>query len=329
MVSIIIPVYNGQAFISSAIESAISQTYKDIEIIVVDDGSTDSTAQKILQLAESDHRIIYVHQSNRGPSAARNNGINLCRGEYIVFLDSDDILPEHYIEKLITNAPKNDMTVCGLKLYSQTGCIEILPKSSHYSCGQFISDALVGDISPLVAFTGPVARMYRSNIIKSNNIRFNTAYRYGEDTLFNLQYLAFCKNITTTEQTYYHVNQQPVSLSNSNNMDKFNAYKDIKREMETLLEITGLKQTYIEKHSSMYFVDNFFARANEIMNTANDRIWKEKHLSALLASGIITANDIENARGKALAWKLLKFILKIENGKALLRWFILAPKMGV
>ena len=204
-----------------------------------------------------------------------------------------------------------------------------MPSNGEYTCGQFISASLIGDISPLVGFTGPVARMFRRNLITENDIRFNTSYRYGEDTVFNLQYLACCKKIVSTNSTYYHVNQQEISLSNSTNLDKYNAYKDIKKEMKNLLLINNLENTSVVKNSSMYFVDNFFARAGEILNVNNSRNWKEEHLTALLASGIVDKADITQARGNSLPWKLLKMIIGIKSGKALLWWFILAPKMGV
>jgi len=97
MVSVIIPVYNGELYIGQAIESVIAQTYKDIELIVVDDGSTDSTKKVVKKYRD----IKYIYQKNSGPSAARNRGMDASRGEYIAFLDSDDLYKENKLEEQV------------------------------------------------------------------------------------------------------------------------------------------------------------------------------------------------------------------------------------
>lgn len=92
LVSIIVPAYNYASFVAEAIHSALQQTYSNIEVIVVDDGSTDDTASVVCALAEKDTRVLYIHQKNQGLSAARNTGLQHAKGEFIVFLDADDYL---------------------------------------------------------------------------------------------------------------------------------------------------------------------------------------------------------------------------------------------
>ncbi|SHI41741.1 TPR repeat-containing protein [Clostridium cavendishii DSM 21758] len=103
MVSIIIPVYNGEKFIAKAVKSAINQTYRDIEIIVIDDGSTDNTKEIVKQ-----YDVKYIYQNNSGPSIARNNGIKISKGEYIAFLDADDIYMTNKIERQIQEFEKDN-----------------------------------------------------------------------------------------------------------------------------------------------------------------------------------------------------------------------------
>ncbi len=103
MVSVIIPVYNGELYIGQAIESILSQSYKDVEIIVVDDGSTDST-EKVVRSYEN---VCYIYQANSGPAAARNKGMSVSKGEYIAFLDSDDLYKENKLEEQVKAFEKN------------------------------------------------------------------------------------------------------------------------------------------------------------------------------------------------------------------------------
>ena len=113
LVSIIIPSYNYENFIIEAINSALSQSHSNIEIIVVDDGSTDETASIVRALAKNDERIFYIHQYNQGLSAARNTGVKRSKGEFIVFLDADDILHPEKIQAHLehfSQKPKADIS---------------------------------------------------------------------------------------------------------------------------------------------------------------------------------------------------------------------------
>ena len=101
MVSVIVPVYNGRKYIYNCMEKLCQQTYKNIEIIGVDDGSTDETARIIAVFAANDSRVKYVWQENGGPSEARNKGISISTGEYTAFVDADDFVSENYVETLL------------------------------------------------------------------------------------------------------------------------------------------------------------------------------------------------------------------------------------
>lgn len=99
MVSIIVPIYNAEQYISKCIESILAQTYRDFELILVDDGSTDMCGKICDEYAKQDSRVHVIHQENKGVSAARNAGISLAKGEYIMFVDSDDFITENMLEK--------------------------------------------------------------------------------------------------------------------------------------------------------------------------------------------------------------------------------------
>lgn len=127
LISIIIPVYNAEAYLKECIDSALSQTYTKLEIILIDDGSSDNSPSICDEYVQKDNRIIVIHQKNKGPSETRNTGINISKGEYLSFLDCDDILHPEYISKLfyaIDNS-KEKISLCNNLSFSDT-----LPSSS-------------------------------------------------------------------------------------------------------------------------------------------------------------------------------------------------------
>ena len=111
LVSVIIPAYNAEKYIRSCVESVINQDYKNMEIIVVNDGSIDKTEAIVKSMAEDDSRVVLINQQNKGPSAARNNGLQSCKGEYVFFLDSDDWIEEECIGTLLNIAIQKDVEI--------------------------------------------------------------------------------------------------------------------------------------------------------------------------------------------------------------------------
>ena len=126
-ISIVVPIYNVEKYVKKCIESLIKQTYKNIEIILVDDGSTDSSAEIIDEYANKDSRIIAIHQKNKGVSSARNTGLKAARGEYIGFVDPDDYVDCQMYEVMVNKlqASLADLVVCGYsKIWESSGKTE-------------------------------------------------------------------------------------------------------------------------------------------------------------------------------------------------------------
>ncbi len=154
LVSIIIPAFNAEKYIKETLKSALGQTYKNIEVIVVDDGSTDKTAEMVKSF--NDPRLIYIHQGNKGQSAARNAGIQKAKGEYIAFLDSDDLFLPQKIERqveFLKNHP--DCGLCYCKIYHffsdkpQKLFYNPVPNYSGFIFDKFLENSVV---NPLAAF---------------------------------------------------------------------------------------------------------------------------------------------------------------------------------
>lgn len=127
-ISVIVPMYNAEAYVGECLESLMAQTFKDFEVIVIDDGSTDNSTRVVASVSASDARFRLIGQPNKGPSEARNTGLKIAHGEWIAFVDSDDKVAENYLETLITMVLETDAEIacCGIKRIgcdgSDSGC---------------------------------------------------------------------------------------------------------------------------------------------------------------------------------------------------------------
>jgi glycosyltransferase involved in cell wall biosynthesis len=126
LISVIVPIYNVEAFLTQCVDSLIKQNYKNIEIILVDDGSTDNSSQICDEYAKNDNRIISIHKENGGLSSARNAGLDIAKGKYIAFVDSDDFVSADYLESMYNNLKKynKDISICGSSHYYDKGVIK-------------------------------------------------------------------------------------------------------------------------------------------------------------------------------------------------------------
>ncbi|MEH7464169.1 glycosyltransferase family 2 protein, partial [Bacillus thuringiensis] len=124
-VSIIVPVYNCEEYLSNCIESILNQTYKNIEIVIVNDGSIDQSEKIINKYKVKEERIMYYYQDNCGPSEARNKGIINSTGEYVTFIDADDTVDKYYVELLLNKMinSNSDLVCCGYKDISEYGVL--------------------------------------------------------------------------------------------------------------------------------------------------------------------------------------------------------------
>lgn len=191
-VSIIIPIYNTAKYLKPCLNSVINQSYHNLEIILVDDGSTDNSGKIADEFAKKDHRIKVVHQKNQGQSAARNHGLKLATGRFISFIDSDDKVDPDFISKLLAPYENNNtcVTVCGRHYemlhqnYRKTVYISyIRPKKTHESKKAYILYLLTIDGRMYSA----IDKLFKAEIAKQ--LRFNESINFSEDTNYVLDYL--------------------------------------------------------------------------------------------------------------------------------------------
>lgn len=218
-ISVIVPVYNNEKYIGRCLKSICENTYKDLEIIVIDDGSSDQSGNICDEYAKKDFRIKVIHQKNQGVSNTRNLGISLSTGKYISFIDSDDTVPKNFYSELLTASKDQecDLCICSV-LHIDNGCEKSfgLPNSFKIYISQNKSERkeLWYKLNETYLLYGPYNKLYKAEVVIKNQIEFPIDISYGEDLLFNLKYLNYCsiiKYVSYPQYFYYTDNQNSLS----------------------------------------------------------------------------------------------------------------------
>lgn len=207
-ISVIVPIYNVEKYLKKCVDSIINQTLTNIEIILVNDGSTDNCGQIIDEYANNDKRIVVVHKENGGQSSAKNMGLDIAKGKYIGFIDSDDFIHNDMYKNLydaIENS-KADICVCGREAYSEAGKLyykkeleEELIDLNCYSIQDYITKKLFYKHT-----VSGCNKIYKRDIITKNNIRFeDVSYVGSEDALFNFEVLLNINKIKSINKIGY------------------------------------------------------------------------------------------------------------------------------
>ena len=207
-VSIIVPVYNGEKVIRRCVDSILAQDYRDIEIILVDDGSKDDSFKIIEEYAARDERIVPVHKENGGVSSTRNRGLDIATGQYVQFMDVDDWLPFDSVKLLVRAMEENDVGMVIGDFYRVVG--DKTSKKGSISKGGTITRNKYADkmmLSPSDFYYGVLwNKLYRKDIIDRHHIRMDENISYCEDVIFNLEYLLHVRKIHVLKApVYYYV----------------------------------------------------------------------------------------------------------------------------
>ena len=207
LISVIVPVYNVERYLPRCIESILKQTYTNFELILVDDGTPDRSGIICDRYAERDTRIRVIHKENGGVSTARNAGIDVAKGEWITFVDSDDWISENYIDVLVSLAQEycTDLVVGTIQwrfLKTRSTPLETKLITIGVTPEEYIIDMVKTQ-----EFLGPVSKLFNLKVIKDNAIRFPVKITIGEDTIFTNRYLKCCRKIYTTGEELYFYNK--------------------------------------------------------------------------------------------------------------------------
>ena len=224
-VTIIIPAYNVEEYIYRGIESCINQTYDNLEIIIVDDGSTDKTALIIEQYAHKDSRIVFLKQKNAGVSSARNNALDHTTGNYVVFLDSDDWLELNAVDQLLSRVDGESFIICSRYIVDETNTDlkenDDVRTEFEVAKGATILESF---LYKYFYFQSSCYKLFDVEIINKYSLRFSEDISHGEDGLFVVQYLQFINSLISVPIPLWNILERSKSASNSSfNVKKLTA----------------------------------------------------------------------------------------------------------
>ena len=280
VISIVVPIYNTGKYLYACLESIINQTFTDIEIILINDGSTDNCQLVINEFLKKDSRIISVEQENQGQSIARNNGILIAKGKYLGFVDADDVLDINMMKKMYELAEKEnlDLVVCGVEvIFNSTNSSKYINNcnKSHIVLNGKEFDSFIKKYYLDSGYLASACnKLYKREIIINSNILFED-YRtlQKEDELFNLYFLSFTKSVGFINEPLYKYFRRDGSSSTTVKKDSLNRYIKYLNTLERFILTNG----FSFMTNLLYY--KYLSTINEIFSVYN---YKEK----------ITLNDI-------------------------------------
>ena len=288
-VSIIIPVYNAERYLKECLDSVIYQKYQYIELILINDGSSDSSEMICQEYVKKDKRVKLINQKNGGVSSARNVGIGVSTGTIILFLDSDDLLEYDAIQTIVNNIDNNDMLCYGYKEIYKNNYNNILLKENNLTN----KDLFLKRVYLTKEIGGYLwNKIFRADIIKNNKILFDTNLHFCEDLVFVVEYLKYCKSVHYLNKTLYIYRMRKSSVSynffNKKNITLLNSYKKLINCTDDIDVINRLKYNYLVSYYKLkkfvpkdFFVDKDIIK-NEKIILKNENLSKKELLTFYL-----------------------------------------------
>lgn len=294
-VSVIIPVYNTEKYLTECLDSVLNQTFKDMEIICIDDGSQDNSFEILKKYSQKDSRIKCLNQTHKGGGAARNFGLDVAQGDYLAFLDSDDFYNLDYIEKMYSKAINTnaDIVICGANSYdNNTG---VYKKKLQALVEENLPNKDVFDYHDMEKYIFTSFhnwnwnKIFRKQFVNGNNIRFQELYRTN-DLLFTCKALVLADRITTINEGLVNYRQNIFSCQSSNYLYPLDFYKAFKALREFLLK----KNIYNELEES--YVNWLLSGILYNIRTQNNSKNKDLIIKTILKDRKILALTDDNVR---------------------------------
>lgn len=293
-ISIIVPIYNTEKYIDRCIDSILKQTYRNFELLLVNDGSIDASAAICDEFARKDPRIIIMHQENLGVSAARNKGLEICTGDYITFVDSDDWVHYQLLEILLQQLIKNNADVSFCDEYKTKNMI--VDASSELPLNVSIYNHL--DMLFVYLAHNKVAdychtRLYKKALLK--NTRFNDTYNMLEDSLFCYQVFKKCNKVVHVNAKLYYYFFNPCSATNTMNREKYVSAMSVLNNICEDIKTFYPKFTVASSQKRFVFQLMYYGAVSIIEDVEKDEyekfsfsLWK--HLDWLIKDRVFTVS---------------------------------------
>lgn len=305
MISIIVPTYNVCKWLKRCVDSILSQRYRDFELLLIDDGSTDGSGEICDEYAEKDSRIRVFHKPNGGVSSARNLGLDNARGQWITFADADDYVSPYYLENLIAavDNPEIDLVFN----YAIVHCNGKVEKEDYPE--KEISISEISDLflhNDLIWHTSTWSKLFRRSIIENYNIRYIEDVHIGEDALFLFTYLLKCRRIKVIcTCDYNYVIRTTDSLTH-----RVNSFREESKGLDLILEIVNRLKAVCnltpEMQSKFDWLTGSYKR--RALNAAyHDQLSRKERLDFLTSTDFhdyISAVEENSLQGLAYKWAL-------------------------
>lgn len=250
LISVIVPIYNVEEYLIDCLESVVNQTYKNIELIAINDGSTDNSLQILEDYASKYMYIKVVSQENSGQSVARNVGISMASGKYVYFLDSDDYIKLNTFEDLITNMEEYDLDIIRFGAEPFVDRMDEEIDSNQYDFSKYFDSEKIYTNNELLAINtktfwpSPVLYIIRKKLLTSNNITFKPGIIH-EDVLFTTEVFLNCKKGMYKNNFYYKRRYRPNSVMTSVSLQS--RIKSLKSRYVILNELINMLKRYTDK----------------------------------------------------------------------------------
>lgn len=238
LISIVMPIYNTEPYLDACIKSVVNQTYQSWELILIDDGSTDNSIDVCNRWVNEDKRIRLFQHKNHGVSYTRNFGLSIAKGEFVIFIDSDDIVHSNYIQRLVELNSKfnTDLTMVSYFTFNEESEVDVFPLNQRED-EQITFETDIENAFFSVSQGTICSKLYRLDIIRENRILFDEKIYVSEDLLFNCTYADYCKNAVYENSKLYGYRQRLSSAVHNSKSIKwfscldvysilFNRYKD-------------------------------------------------------------------------------------------------------
>lgn len=248
-VSVIVPVYNVEGTVEATVKSILVQTYKNIEILLIDDGSTDKSGEICDKFALDDNRIKVIHKKNGGVSSARNTGIRSATADFLCFVDADDEIEPNMIETLVENqkTTKAQLVIAGITEYHKKLIKVICEDECCIDCSAASGDQIV-NICPKYIMPFTPSKLFFKNIFTENNLFFKEGLVCGEDHLLIFQYLCYSEKVSFINESLYRY-----YCFNSNGSTRF-------FPLSGQIDIFKAKESFVRKYADTKTADEYCAR---------------------------------------------------------------------
>lgn len=321
MVSIIIPVYNVEEYIEECLESILAQTYKDIELLIVDDGSTDNSLELIREYENKFKKIRIFTQQNKGVSEARNLALNYVSGEFVLYIDPDDFLEPVMIEKMVNKAQKynSDITICGYYLYYSKDNVNNKIFTYGINESKNLSSLEVIDMMLNYKLQGQLwNKLFKKDILINNNFKFEPG-RYIQDIFPVFKAVLKSNNIIFVDEPLYYYRQR---MSSTVNKKSKKLAEDYFHAMYSIMNYIKEENVKVDKNSYIAFrtivLSNFIAMYT---NYKKDNVYKDFYNSEFKKLDIkihefISVNNIPfKDKLRVVLWKIriFNFIKNLKN----------------